>query len=70
MKKLVLLAIVVMLISSFCTRDESYPCHPLGDAGPCVHNIHAYDYDYYGNVYPCSHRYHSYDVYPCIHVCY
>jgi hypothetical protein len=68
MKKFLLLALLVALVSSFCTRDE-YPCHPY-DTGPCLHRVHAYDYDAFGNVYPCSHPVHAYDIYACTHVCY
>jgi len=54
MKKILALAILVGLTTSFCTDDSTYPCHPNGDVGMCTHNVHAYDYnyDYYGNI--CS----------------
>jgi hypothetical protein len=53
-----------------CTHNDSHPCHPLGDLGPCGHAVHAFDIDIFGNKYPCSHRIHKGDLYPCVHVCY
>jgi len=60
-------AILVMVI---CTSFVEWPCHPDGDIYPCLHRVHAYDYDYWGNIYPCTHAKHPYHIYPCTHECY
>ena len=70
MKKFVLFAAIILL-SSF-GLNNSYPCHALGDLGPCQHAVHAG-----GDLGPCNHTYwdaygnlcrqHYQDVYPCTH---
>jgi len=76
MKKIFLLLVVIV-----CTSFVDWPCHSLGDRGPCTHRCHAYDTgpcthsDWWGyrvhdfDYYPCGHRVHDYDVYPCTHEC-
>lgn len=78
---MVVIAIVV-LITSFTTTKDIYPCHPAGDLGPCTHRVHAGDYyacthyDAWGNrmhnydIGPCGHWVHANDIYPCTHICY
>ena len=72
MKKLILLIVIALTLTSF-NLNNSYPCHPLGDIGPCKHPVHAF-----GDIGPCTHTYfdiygnycyqHSGgDLYPCTH---
>jgi len=72
MKKLILLIITVLTLTSF-KLNNSYPCHPNGDIGVCRHPVHAF-----GDIGPCTHTYfdawgnfcyqHSGgDLYPCTH---
>lgn len=71
MKKLALLTLIIVLFSSF-KLNNSYPCHALGDLGPCTHVQHSA-----GDLGPCGHTYvdswgnvrtlHLNDVYPCVH---
>ena len=68
MKKFLALIVLFGLTTSFSPK-VGYPCHILGDVGPCTHPVHAYDYDAFGNVYACGHRIHANDIYPCTHVC-
>jgi hypothetical protein len=83
-KTIVILALAVMLLSSF-KLNTGFPCHPLGDLGPCTHVVHSlgdlgpctHTYWYNGvlcrehvnDIYPCSHRVHVNDVYECTHIC-
>jgi hypothetical protein len=69
MKRFLILAVLVIGLSSFCISD--YPCHPNGDVWACTHPLHRYDYNMYGQTYPCTHPQHPYgDIYPCTHYCY
>lgn len=71
MKKTMLFIVAMLLFSSF-NLNRSYPCHPLGDLGPCVHPTHSL-----GDLGPCTHTYwdsygnlryvHTQDLYPCEH---
>ncbi len=72
MKKLGLLAVALLVVASF-NSDTSYPCHPLGDLGPCTHPAHSL-----GDLGPCGHTYFDAwgnlcyrhingDLYPCTH---
>ncbi len=74
MKKVtvIVLALGLMLFSSFKLSNGGYPCHPLGDLGPCTHVQHSL-----GDIGPCGHTYydawgnlctqHANDLYPCTH---
>lgn len=83
MKKLLIAAVLFLTLSSM-KSDDRYPCHPLGDLGPCTHPMHLLGdqgpcthYNIYGyqihsyDVYPCTHPLHyNGDLYPCVHICY
>jgi hypothetical protein len=59
MKKIFILGALFIALASFKTSD-TYPCHPLGDLGPCTHWAHPL-----GDLGPCTHTY--YDGYGNIH---
>ncbi len=73
MKKIVFVSALICLfvLTSFKLND-SYPCHPNGDLGPCEHVVHSL-----GDLGPCGHTYydawgnlrtvHEQDLYPCTH---
>jgi hypothetical protein len=83
MKKLIGIFLLFIMITSFKT-DSHYPCHPLGDLGPCTHPMHIlgdqgpcqhinmYGYAMHSyDLYPCTHAMHyAGDLYPCVHICY
>ena len=73
MKKIfVVLTIAVLTLTSF-KLNNSFPCHPDGDIGPCLHFMH-----FYGDIGPCTHPcinawgntvpcHPKGDKYPCTH---
>jgi hypothetical protein len=72
MKKILTIVLLFVALTSFkSTGSQGYPCHPLGDWYVCLHPMHMFDYDVYGNTYPCTHPMHPQGhVLPCVHVCY
>jgi|GEM_PF-5962351 len=63
MKKILISSVLLLTLTSFGkppvsnkkSKDSThatkkYPCHPLGDLGPCTHPLH-----YNGDLGPCTH---------------
>ena len=46
------LVLIFLIATSFKPVKDNYPCHPLGDLGPCTHAMHPV-----GDVGPCTHTY-------------
>lgn len=51
MKKLAILVAAFIVMTSL-KSEHKYPCHPLGDLGPCQHWAHTM-----GDLYPCQHTF-------------